>query len=193
MAYLQVIGLEASELRMKKLSLKSLVIDYIDGLVTVDPESLVGQCASLQHLELGCKEISIHEADVPRATQASVPLGGRSCNFILQTKLKLKCQQLHSLLSLGFRSVPNNNPPPAWFELPNKLLLQYGAPEPVSPPQSIRSSLYYPFHGCTSTSFGRGSEEYTLLASKDYQAFLEVTPWSLCFDDKLTVVEELDE
>ena len=98
---------------------------------------------------------------------------------------KLESRQEASLLSLGFSLMPNNNPPPEWFKLPNKLILQYGAPKHVSLPQSILSSrLNYLFHRDISTSFGRDSVEYTLLASKDYQAYLEVTPWSLCFDDK---------
>ena len=188
-AYLQVIGMEDSELRRKKMTLKTLVITNFDGLVIIDQESLVGQYASLQHLELGCEDISIRKA---KDAQALVPLEGQSCNLILQTTSKLESRQEASLLSLGFRSIPNNNPP-AKYQFPNRLIMQYEAPERVSPPQSIRSSLYYPFERGISTSFGRGSEEYTLLASKGYQAFLYLTPYSLCFDDKRIDWDEEDE
>ena len=171
------------------MTLKTLVISNFDGLVTIDPESLVGQYASLQHLELGCKEISILQAEVP---QASVPLEGQSCNLILQTKFKLDSKQEDSLLSLGFRSIPIHSLP-AMDHFPNKLTMQYEGPERVSPSQPICSSLYHAFHRGISTSFGRASEEYRLLASKEYLAFLESTPWSLCFDDKSSDWDDWDE
>ena len=167
------------------MALKILVISNFDGLVTIDPESLVGQYASLQHLELGCEEISIREAEEP---QALVPLEGQSCNLIMKTTSKRLDRQEDSLLSLGFRFNPYHRPLDM-CQLPSRLTMQYGALDRVWRPQSSS----YPFHRGISTSFGRASEEYRLLASKEYLAFLESTPWSLCFDDKSSDWDGWDE
>ena len=161
--------------------MKSLVIERCDGIAIIDPESLVGRYASLQHLELGCEAIEISKAEEP---QALVPLEGQSCALILRTKSKLEECEQEDLLSLGFRSVPYHNPP-ASAQFPCTLMMQYGAPERALPLQSVRSSLYDPFHRGISTSFARDSEEHTLLLSKEYQAFLEATPWSLCYTDEI--------
>ena len=160
------------------MSLKTLVVNNCDGLVIIDPESLVGQYASLQHLELSCEEIEVSEVEDPRAL---VPLEGQSCNLILQTAFKLKSELQDSLLSLGFTSTPSNPSP----EQPNILKMQYGTLERALPLQPVCSRLYDAFHRGISTSFARDSEEFTLLASREYQSFLEAIPWSLCYIDEL--------
>ena len=115
--------------------LKRLVVDHCKGCATLDPESLVGRYASLQHLELGCEWIDISEVKEP---QALVPLEGQSCNLILRTEDKLWRHKEDMLLSLGFTSVPNNGNSERH---PHVLNLQYRAPERALPPHSILPSL----------------------------------------------------
>ena len=159
------------------MSLKSLVIDRCDDEVFIDPESLVGQYASLQHLELGCEEIRISATEEPSAL---LPLEGQFCNLLLRTKFPLKSNQQESLLSLGFKTAPYKNPP-ASPQFPNTFKMQFGAPSS----QPIPSRSDDSFHRGISTSFATDSEEYTLLLSKEYQSFLEAIPWSLCYIDEL--------
>ena len=151
---------------MRKMHLKRLIVDHCKGCATIDPESLVGRYASLQHLELGCQWIAISEVKEP---QALVPLEGQSCNLILRTEAKLWTYEEDRLLSLGFTPIPSTGNSERH---PHVLNLQYGAPERALPLQSILPSLYDPFLRNISTSFARDSEEHALLTDQEYQAFL---------------------
>ena len=159
------------------MSLKSLVIDCCDDEIFIDPESLVGQYASLQHLELGCEKIRISATEEPGAL---VPLEGQFCNLVLRTRFPLESNQQESLLSLGFKTAPYNTPP-ASPQFPITFQMQFGAQSS----QPIPSSPCDSFHRGISTSFARDSEEHTLLLSKEYQTFFEAIPWSLCYTDEL--------
>lgn len=176
------------------MTLKRLVISNFDqsldhdGLIIIDPESLVGRYASLQHLELTCEVIEISEAEDPQALE---PLEGQSCNLILRTKFPVaESDEEDSLLSLGFRSIPSSPGPKPYcmFTPTYELNMQYGSPQHASPPQSILPRLYDPFfhdYHDLSTSFAEDSEEFALLASKEYQAFSQATPWSPCYVEEI--------